>query len=51
MTNVIELPFAALRLRSNAVKRYKKVENATVVIWKMLMLTKRWFRRRMRRRS
>ena len=44
-TNVVESPFAALRLRTNAAKRYKKVENATGVIWKMLMLAERRFRR------
>ena len=44
-TNIVESPFAALRLRTDAAKRYKKVENATVVIWKMLMLAERRFRR------
>jgi transposase-like protein len=44
-TNVVESPFAALRLRTDAAKRYKKVENATVVIWKMLLLAERRFRR------
>ncbi|MBI2851558.1 MAG: hypothetical protein HYX84_00425 [Chloroflexi bacterium] len=44
-TNVVESPFAALRLRTDAAKRYKKVENATVVLWKMLMLAERRFRR------
>jgi transposase-like protein len=44
-TNVVESPFAALRPRTDAAKRYKKVENATVVIWKMLMLAERGFRR------
>ena len=33
-TNPIESPFAALRLRTDAAKRYKKVENATAVIFK-----------------
>ena len=44
-TNVVESPFAALRLRTDAAKRYKKVDNAIVVIWKMLMLAERRFRR------
>jgi transposase-like protein len=44
-TNVVESPFAALRLRTDAAKRYKKVGNATLVIWKMLMLAERRFRR------
>ena len=43
-TNVIESPFAALRLRTDAAKRFKKVANATAVIWKMLLVaeTKFW---------
>jgi len=44
-TNIIESPFAALRLRTDAAKRFRKVENATAVIWKMLMLAERRFRR------
>lgn len=44
-TNPIESPFAALRLRTDAARRYKKVENATTVIWKMLMIAERRFRR------
>ena len=44
-TNVVESPFAALRLRTDAAKRYKKVENATTVIWKMLLLAEQRFRR------
>jgi putative transposase len=44
-TNIVESPFAALRLRTDAAKRYRKVENATAVIWKMLMLAERRFRR------
>jgi transposase-like protein len=44
-TNVVESPFAALRLRTDAAKRYKKVEDATALIWKMLMLAERKFRR------
>ena len=30
-------PFAALRLRTDAAKRYKRVDRAIAVIWKMLM--------------
>ncbi len=44
-TNVVESPFAALRLRTDAAKRYKKVENATAIIWKTLMLAERRSRR------
>ena len=44
-TNVVESPFATLRLRTDAARRYKKVENATAVIWKMLLLAEKRFRR------
>jgi len=44
-TNVVESPFAALRLRTDAAKRYRKIENATAVIWKMLMMAEQRFRR------
>lgn len=44
-TNPVESPFAALRLRTDAAKRYKKVENATAIIWKMLLIAERRFRK------
>ena len=44
-TNVIESPFAAVRLRTTAAKQYKKVENATAVIWKVLSVVEKSFRR------
>jgi putative transposase len=44
-TNIIESPFAALRLRTGAAKRFKKVTNATAMIWKMLMLAEKRFRK------
>jgi len=44
-TNVVESPFAALRLRTDAAKRFKRVERATAVIWKMLMVAQKRFRR------
>ena len=34
----VESPFAALRLRTDAAKRYKRVDRAIAVIWKMLMV-------------
>ena len=43
-TNIVESPFAAVRLRTNAAKRYKKVANATAVIWKTLQIAERHFR-------
>ena len=42
---MIESPFAAVRLRTSAAKRYKLVANATAVIWKTLLLAERRFRR------
>jgi putative transposase len=37
-TNVVESPFAAVRLRTTAAKRFKKVDSATAMIWKVLQL-------------
>jgi hypothetical protein len=37
-TNPVELPFAAVRLRTAAGKRYKKVASATVLIWRVLLM-------------
>lgn len=44
-TNVVESPFAVVRLRTGAAKRYKKVANATAVIWKVLLVAEHTFRR------
>ena len=44
-TNVVESPFAALRLRTDAAKRYKKVANATALTWKMLLVAEGRFRK------
>jgi len=44
-TNVVESPFASVRLRTGAAKRFKKVPNPTVLIWKVLMTAERRFRR------
>lgn len=44
-TNVIESPFAAVRLRTGAAKRFKKVENATALIWKTLLVVEQNFRK------
>jgi putative transposase len=43
-SNVVESPFSAVRLRTNAAKRYKKVANAEALIWKILMLAETRFR-------
>ncbi len=44
-SNVIESPFAALRLRTDAAKRFKKVSSATAVIYKMLLVAQQKFRK------
>lgn len=44
-TNVIESPFASVRLRTNAAKRYKKATSAVAVIYKILTTGQRKFRR------
>jgi transposase-like protein len=44
-SNVVESPFATVRLRTTAAKRFKKVENATALIWKILQVAEFTFRR------
>ena len=44
-TNPVESPFAALRLRTDAARRYRRVDRAIAVIWKMLMVAEKRFRR------
>ncbi len=44
-TNVVESPFASVRLRTSAAKRFKKVESATALIWKLLTVAEKRFRR------
>jgi len=44
-TNVIESPFATVRLRTTAAKRFKKIDNATALIWKILQVAESIFRR------
>jgi transposase-like protein len=44
-TNVVESPCAAVRLRTDAAKRYKRVVSATAVIWQILMVAQSRFRR------
>ncbi len=43
-SNIVESPFASVRLRTAAGKRYKKVANATALIWKILMIAESRFR-------
>jgi len=44
-TNVVESPFASVRLRTSAAKRFKRVESATALIWKLLTVAEKRFRR------
>jgi putative transposase len=43
-TNVVESPFSSVRLRTDAAKRFKKVQNATAMIWKLLKVAEKNFR-------
>ena len=43
--NVVQSPFAALRLRTDAAKRFKRVDRAIAVIWKTLMVAESRFRK------
>jgi putative transposase len=43
-TNVVESPFSSVRLRTDAAKRFKKVQNATAMIWKLLQVAEKNFR-------
>jgi len=44
-TNVVESPFSSVRLRTAASKRYKRVEGATTMIWKLLLVAQQTFRK------
>ena len=43
-TNVVESPFGSVRLRTDAAMRFKKVQNATAMIWKLLQVAEKNFR-------
>ena len=43
-TNVVESPFAAVRLRMTAAKRFKKVDSATALSCKVLQVAETTFR-------
>jgi len=43
-TNVVESPFSSVRLRTDAAKRFKKIQNATAMIWKLLGVAEKNFR-------
>lgn len=44
-TNLVESPFASVRLRTTAAKRFKRIDAATAMIWKLLMVAEKTFRR------
>jgi putative transposase len=44
-TNFVESPFAAVRLRTTAAKRFQQVGNATALIWRVLRVAEQRFRR------
>ncbi len=44
-TNIVESPFASVRLRTDASRRYKRVEGATAIIWKMLRVVEQSWRK------
>jgi transposase-like protein len=43
-TNIVESPFHAVRLRTDASRRFKKVDNAEAMIWKLLMVAQKSWR-------
>jgi transposase-like protein len=43
-TNIVESPFDAVRLRTNASRRFKKTENAEAMIWKLLRVAEKSWR-------
>lgn len=44
-TNIVESPFASVRLRTDASRRYKRVEGAHAIIWKMFRVAEQEWRR------
>jgi putative transposase len=44
-SNVVESPFASVRLRTDAAKRFQKVANATALIWRLLRVAESRFRK------
>lgn len=43
-TNIVESPFNAVRLRTDAARRFKKVDNAEAMIWKLLLVAQKSWR-------
>lgn len=43
-TNIVESPFDMIRLRTNATRRFKRVDNAAAMIWKLLRIGEKAWR-------
>lgn len=44
-TNIVESPFSAVRLRTDASRRFKRVEGARAMIWKLLSVAEQGWRK------
>jgi transposase-like protein len=44
-TNIVESPFFSVRLRTDASRRYKRVEGAKAMIWKILQVAEKSWRK------
>lgn len=44
-TNIVESPFSSVRLRTDASRRYTRVEGAKAIIWKMLQVAEKSWRK------
>jgi transposase-like protein len=44
-TNIVESPFASVRLRTDASRRYKRAEGAQAIIWKILRVAEKSWRK------
>jgi transposase-like protein len=44
-SNIVESPFSAIRLRTDASRRYKRVEGAKAMIWKLLTVAEKSWRK------
>jgi putative transposase len=44
-TNIVESPFNSVRLRTDAARRFKKVENAEAMVWKLLTVAEKSWRK------
>jgi transposase-like protein len=42
-TNIVESPFSSVRLRIDAAKRFRKMQSARTMIWKLLQVAEKTF--------